>query len=125
MPRAQAGVAAGIASSSRQVGQVLGVAVMGSVLTANLHGSLQSGFIAATRPGWWIIAGCGFAVIVLALLTTGQRGRASAAKAASLVETVEDAARKVPAADAAAEIGAGQRLRRVAEDQVDRLRRQV
>jgi MFS family permease len=125
MPREQAGVAAGIASASRQVGQVLGVAVMGSVLTANLHGTLQSGFAAATRPGWWIIAGCGFAVIVLALLTTGQRGRASAAKAASLVETVEDAARKVPAADAAAEIGAGQRLRRVAEDQVDRLRRQV
>jgi MFS family permease len=43
-PREQAGVAAGIASASRQVGQVLGVAVMGSVLTANLHGPLQSGF---------------------------------------------------------------------------------
>ena len=34
MPRAQAGVAAGIASASRQVGQVLGVAVMGSVLNS-------------------------------------------------------------------------------------------
>src|SRR6202035_1672731 len=31
MPREQAGVAAGIASASRQVGQVLGVAVVGSV----------------------------------------------------------------------------------------------
>jgi hypothetical protein len=96
MPRAQAGVAAGIASSSRQVGQVLGVAVMGSVLTANLHGSLQSGFIAATRPGWWIIAACGFAVIVLALITTGRRGKASAAQAASLVATGEEAQEKVP-----------------------------
>jgi poly(3-hydroxybutyrate) depolymerase len=56
MPREQGGVAAGIASASRQGGQVLGVAVMGSVLTASLHGSLQSGFAAATRPGWWIIA---------------------------------------------------------------------
>jgi hypothetical protein len=46
--REQAGVAAGIASASRQVGQVLGVAVMGSVLAANLHGPLQSGFAAAT-----------------------------------------------------------------------------
>ena len=82
MPRPQAGVAAGIASASRQVGQVLGVAVMGSVLAANLHGSLQSGFTAATRPGWWIIAGCGFVVIVLALITTSQRGKASAAQAA-------------------------------------------
>jgi hypothetical protein len=54
-------------------------------------------FAAATRPGWWIIAACGFVVIVLALITTGQRGRASAAKAASLVETVEDAAVRVPA----------------------------
>ena len=43
MPREQAGVAAGIASASRQVGQVLGVAVTGSVLTANLHGPLQLG----------------------------------------------------------------------------------
>jgi hypothetical protein len=84
MPREQAGVAAGIASASRQVGQVLGVAVMGSVLTANLHGPLQSGFAAATRPGWWIIAARGFTVIVVALITTGQRGKASAARTATL-----------------------------------------
>jgi TRAP-type mannitol/chloroaromatic compound transport system permease large subunit len=102
MPREQAGVAAGIASTSRQVGQVLGVAVMGSVLAANLHGSLSSGFAAATRPGWWIIAACGFAVIVLALIATGQRGRASAAKTATLVATAEEAAEKVPAALASA-----------------------
>ena len=98
MPREQAGVAAGIASASRQVGQMLGVAVMGSVLTANLHGPLPSGFAAATRPGWWIIAACGAAVIVLALITTGRRGKASAAKTASLVATAEEAAEKVPAA---------------------------
>jgi EmrB/QacA subfamily drug resistance transporter len=98
MPREQAGVAAGIASASRQVGQVLGVAVTGSVLTANLHGPLQSGFAAATRPGWWIIAACGSAVIVLALIATGRRGKASAAKTASLVATAEAAAEKVPAA---------------------------
>jgi len=98
MPREQAGAAAGIASASRQIGQVLGVAVTGSALTANLHGSLQSGFAAATRPGWWIIAACGFAVIALALITTGQRGRASAAKTASLVASAEAAAEKVPAA---------------------------
>ena len=97
MPREQAGVAAGIASASRQVGQVLGVAVTGSVLTANLHGPLQLGFAAAARPGWWIIAACGFAVIVLALIATGQRGKASAAKTASLVASAEAAAEKVPA----------------------------
>ncbi len=99
MPREQAGVAAGIASASRQVGMVLGVAVMGSVLAANLHGTLRSGFAAATRPGWWIIAGCGLAVIVLALITTGQRGKASAAQAASLVATAEEAQVEVPAGE--------------------------
>ncbi|HEX3513341.1 MAG TPA: DHA2 family efflux MFS transporter permease subunit, partial [Trebonia sp.] len=36
MPRSQAGVASGIASTSRQVGSSVGVAVMGSVLAANL-----------------------------------------------------------------------------------------
>ena len=76
---------------------MLGVAVTGSVLTANLHGPLQPGFAAAARPGWWIIAACGFAVIVLALIATGQRGKASAAKTASLVASAEAAAEKVPA----------------------------
>jgi hypothetical protein len=71
---------------------------VGSVLTANLHGGpLPSGFTAATRPGWWIIAACGLAVIVIALVTTGQRGKASAANTASLVATAEET-EKVPAA---------------------------
>jgi len=84
MPRSQAGVAAGIASTGRQVGSSLGVAVMGSVLAANLHGPLAAGFVSATRPGWWIITGAGVAVLVLALYTTGRAGRASAARTASL-----------------------------------------
>jgi hypothetical protein len=101
MPREQAGVAAGIASASRQVGQVLGVAVMGSVLTANLRGPLQSGFAAAARPDWLILAACGVAVVVLALVATGRRGKASAAITASLVATTEEeAAEKVSAAAA-------------------------
>jgi hypothetical protein len=37
-------------------------------------------------------------VIVLALITTGRRGRASAAKTAMLVATAEEAAQKAPAA---------------------------
>ena len=85
MPRSQAGVASGIASTSRQVGTSLGVAIMGSVLAANLHGPMASGFASATRPGWWITAGCGFVVLVLALWTTGRTGRASAERAAALI----------------------------------------
>ena len=39
MPVSQAGVASGIASTSRQIGQVLGIAVAGSILAGNLRGS--------------------------------------------------------------------------------------
>jgi hypothetical protein len=46
MPRARAGTAPGIASTSRQVGSSLGVAVTGSVLAAGLHGPLATGFAA-------------------------------------------------------------------------------
>src|SRR5262249_37411897 len=99
MPRAQAGVASGIASTSRQVGSSLGVAVMGSVLAAGLHGALSgaatgsiTGFAAAARPGWWIITVLGAVVLLLSLATTGQRGRASAERAASLITRTEQAA---------------------------------
>jgi EmrB/QacA subfamily drug resistance transporter len=40
MPKAQAGVASAVATSSRQLGNVLGVAIIGSVVTSQLHRSL-------------------------------------------------------------------------------------
>jgi hypothetical protein len=99
MPRSQAGVAASIASTSRQVGSSLGVAVVGSVLAANLQGPLRSGFTAATRPGWWIIVAAGVVVLAVTLWTTGRAGRASAARAAELITLTEE--HKTPAGQAA------------------------
>jgi MFS family permease len=93
MPRSQAGVASGIASTGRQVGSSLGVAIMGSVLAANLHGPLAAGFTAATRPGWWVVASLGAVVFALALVTTGRAGKASAARTAALIAGAEE---KVP-----------------------------
>ena len=93
--RAQAGVAAGIASTSRQIGSSLGVAVVGSILVANLHGPLTTGFASATRPAWWLVAAMGAVVLALALATTGRVGRASAARTAELIERAES---RVPAA---------------------------
>ncbi|WP_328989528.1 hypothetical protein OG394_25170 [Kribbella sp. NBC_01245] len=81
MPRAQAGVAAAIASTSRQVGAAMGVAVIGSVLSARLAGTIRSGFVPAAELGWWIIAGCGVAVFVLGFVTTSRWARATAAVA--------------------------------------------
>jgi EmrB/QacA subfamily drug resistance transporter len=87
MPRSRAGTAAGIASTSRQVGSALGVAVVGSILTADLHGGpIAPGFTAATRPGWWLVTAMGVVVFALALVTTGRAGNASAARTAELIE---------------------------------------
>jgi len=78
MPRAQAGVAAAIASTSRQVGTALGVAVVGAAVVSGLAGPAADHFAAASRTGWWILVGCGVAVLTLGLATTGRRARATA-----------------------------------------------
>ena len=82
MPRSQAGVAAGIASTSRQVGSTLGVAVGGSAVLSALHGSLRLGFVDASRVGWWIIAGCGVAILLVGLATSGRWARSTAERTA-------------------------------------------
>ncbi|MGH3387853.1 MAG: MFS transporter [Actinomadura sp.] len=83
MPRTQAGVAAAIASTSRQVGVALGVAVAGSVLASGIHDSLRADFVEASRLGWWIIAGYGVAVLALGFITTGRWARRTAERAAA------------------------------------------
>jgi EmrB/QacA subfamily drug resistance transporter len=70
MPRAQAGVAAGIASTSRQIGQTLGVAVVGALVSSSLSNSGHLNFAVASRAGWWVLAGCGAVVLVLGLVAT-------------------------------------------------------
>jgi EmrB/QacA subfamily drug resistance transporter len=82
MPRAQAGVAAAVASTSRQVGGSLGVALAGSALASALHGPLRTGFVQASHAGWLIIAGFGAVVIVAGLASTGRWARATAAATA-------------------------------------------
>jgi len=82
MPVAQAGVAAAVASTSRQVGSSLGVALAGSAVTSALHGSLRTGFVQASHAGWLITAGCGVIVFLAGLITTGRWARATAARTA-------------------------------------------
>lgn len=61
MPAAQSGVAASIASTCRQVGATLGVAV-----TALLVGGHEgAGFTAASHHGRAVVAGCRVAVIAV------------------------------------------------------------
>ncbi|QIS10084.1 MFS transporter [Nocardia arthritidis] len=69
MPAERAGVAAAIIGTSRQFGQALGVAVLGAVLTVGLHRP-GAGYLEAVRSPYWIVTGCGAAILVLTLLTT-------------------------------------------------------
>ncbi len=78
MPRAQAGVAAAIASTSRQIGATLGVAVVGSLVSASLQKGNYSDFAVASRAGWWVLAGCGAVVLVLGLVATSPWAGATA-----------------------------------------------
>jgi EmrB/QacA subfamily drug resistance transporter len=72
MPRAQAGVASAIATTSRQVGQTLGVAIVGAMS-------------ATSSPAWWTLTACGGVVLVLGLVaTTGRAGESGRRTAAAL-----------------------------------------
>jgi MFS family permease len=80
VPKTQAGMASGMNSSSRQLGQSLGVAIVGSVLAASMRGSMQTGFVRAAHAGWWILAGCGYIVLLLGLVCTTRWARATASR---------------------------------------------
>ncbi|MFB7173190.1 MFS transporter [Streptomyces sp. NPDC056254] len=84
MPRSQAGVAAAIASTSRQTGGTLGVAVIGSVLAAGLAGGQD--FSGAAQPAWWIITLCGLLVLVVGAATSGAWARGTAERTARTLE---------------------------------------
>jgi len=86
MPRARAGIAAAVASTSRQVGASLGVALAGSLAGAGIESAHQPGFAAATHVFFWVSAGLGLAIVVLGVASTGARARASAARVAFLLD---------------------------------------
>jgi EmrB/QacA subfamily drug resistance transporter len=82
MPKAQAGLAAAIASTSRQIGASLGVALAGTILGARIH----NGFAEASHPFWWLIAGGGITVLLLAWLSTTRWAHDTTRHAAHLLE---------------------------------------
>jgi EmrB/QacA subfamily drug resistance transporter len=85
MPRSQAGVAAGITSTSRQIGSSLGVAVIGSATISALHGPFRQDFAAASHAGWWILTACGVGVLGLGLLVSGGWAQRTAQRTARLL----------------------------------------
>ena len=83
MPRDQAGVAAAVTSTSRQVGQTLGVAVAGAIVASRLGASGDAALASASHPAWWALAGAGAVVLLLGFLATTARARASARRTAA------------------------------------------
>jgi EmrB/QacA subfamily drug resistance transporter len=74
MPDSQAGVAASVASASRQAGSALGVAITGSLVA----GASNAGLAAASHAAWIVLAGCGLGITVLGFVSTGPRASATA-----------------------------------------------
>ncbi|HEY2519105.1 MAG TPA: MFS transporter [Streptosporangiaceae bacterium] len=74
MPDSQAGVAASVASASRQAGSALGVAITGSLVA----GASNAGLAAASHAAWILLAGCGLGIVVLGFVSTGTRALATA-----------------------------------------------
>jgi hypothetical protein len=92
MPLAQAGVASAIASTSRQVGTALGVALAGAIVSTGSARGMS--FTQATHPIWWMMT-VGFVIVLLLgwVTTTGWALR-STSKVASLFPSAEVTAAK-------------------------------
>ncbi|MCW2848105.1 MAG: transporter [Marmoricola sp.] len=95
MPRSRAGVAAALASTSRQIGASLGVAVVGAIVSGGAGATIRTEFAQASHAGWWVVVGCAATVLLLAAATTGQWAGRSTSKVAELLEV--DDQQPVPA----------------------------
>jgi EmrB/QacA subfamily drug resistance transporter len=84
MPTDRAGAASAVASTSRQVGVSLGVALCGSVAGPALAAAGVD-FAVSARPLWAVCAGLGVVVFVLGLFSTSPRALRSAEKLAPLI----------------------------------------
>src|SRR6202167_1437086 len=89
MPAAQAGVASGMASTSRQIGTSLGVAITGSILAAQLHRPLTPRVVAASHADWLLLAACGVVILILGLVSTSRWALNTATRTAASYEAAE------------------------------------
>lgn len=94
MPRSHAGLASAVASTSRQVGASLGVALAGALAGSGIEVVHRADFAASTHAFFWVSACLGAAVFVLGLASTGDRARASAGRVASLLDPPRRSARE-------------------------------
>ena len=94
MPTDRAGAASAIASTSRQVGVSLGVALCGSIAGAALA-TAGADFAVASRPLWLVCAALGVVIFVLGFFSTSPR----ALRSAERLEPLVSGTRRMEAAD--------------------------
>ena len=82
MPRDQAGVAGAIASTCRQTGGAIGVAVTGAIIASG-----SAGFVHAGHAAWAVLVGCGVMVVLFGTLSTGRWALATAQRNATRLAT--------------------------------------
>jgi EmrB/QacA subfamily drug resistance transporter len=82
MPNSQAGVAASVASASRQTGSALGVAITGSIIAGASDAHLAS----ASHAAWALLGACGLAVAVVGYASTGRRAVATAERVRGMLD---------------------------------------
>ena len=98
MPPSQAGLAAAVTSTSRQVGTTIGVAVIGSVYTAHLGSAPDAAArLSAAHAGWWVVAGSALLALIFGVASSGRWARGSAARASALLAEPGAAPRVSPA----------------------------
>src|SRR3954452_22498652 len=79
MPREQAGVASALATTSRQFGQTLGVAIIGGIVASHHSTGVASG----SNGAWWTLTALGATVFGLGYLATSTRAKVSAQRTAA------------------------------------------
>jgi EmrB/QacA subfamily drug resistance transporter len=90
MPASQAGVASAVASTSRQIGQTLGVGIVGSALASGIsRGTLAHSIADTTHLDWWLLTACGGVVLALGLLSTSRWALQSAYRSSLQLEIEE------------------------------------
>ena len=85
MPLTQTGVAAAIASTSRQVGAAMGVAIAGTVVS--ISRATGSDFSQATHAVWYAMTAAGAAIFLMGYISTTPWALATTQKVATLFPT--------------------------------------
>jgi EmrB/QacA subfamily drug resistance transporter len=85
MPRSRSGSAAGVASTARQTGVSLGVALAGTLTGVSGATRVGSGFTDAAQMMWWVMFGFAVAILALAFWSNSAAAKRSTERISGLL----------------------------------------